>query len=81
MDKRCNGQQTRSLTSQFRDSTYRALTLLRRKAKQQQIAGKLCSQTVVFTGRVKHKRVSPFITFQQGTKVFTNMLYTVIISI
>uniref|UniRef100_A0A8C1CUS9 StAR related lipid transfer domain containing 8 n=1 Tax=Cyprinus carpio carpio TaxID=630221 RepID=A0A8C1CUS9_CYPCA len=38
MDKSCNGQQARSLTSQFRESTYRALTLLRRKAKQRQIA-------------------------------------------
>ncbi|XP_051527631.1 stAR-related lipid transfer protein 8 isoform X2 [Myxocyprinus asiaticus] len=38
MDKSSNGQHTRSLTSQFRDSTYRALTLLRRKAKQRQIA-------------------------------------------
>ncbi|XP_051544730.1 stAR-related lipid transfer protein 13-like isoform X1 [Myxocyprinus asiaticus] len=38
MDKSCNGQHTRSLTSQFRESTYRALTLLRRKAKQRQIA-------------------------------------------
>ncbi|XP_051961316.1 stAR-related lipid transfer protein 8 isoform X2 [Xyrauchen texanus] len=38
MAKSSNGQHTRSLTSQFRESTYRALTLLRRKAKQHQIA-------------------------------------------
>ncbi|XP_016084692.1 stAR-related lipid transfer protein 13-like [Sinocyclocheilus grahami] len=38
MDKGSSDQQTRSLTSQFRESTYRALTLLRRKAKQRQIA-------------------------------------------
>nr|AAI33139.1 Si:ch211-124k10.2 protein [Danio rerio] len=38
MDKNCNGQQSRSLTSQLRESTFRALTLLRRKAKQRQFA-------------------------------------------
>lgn len=52
MDKSCNGQQTRSLTSQFRESTYRALTLLRRKAKQRQIAGKLCREAIVFAENV-----------------------------
>lgn len=48
MDKSRNGQHARSLTSQFRESTYRALTLLRRKAKQRQIAGKLYRKSFIF---------------------------------
>lgn len=71
MDKSCNGQQARSLTSQFRESTYRALTLLRRKAKQRQIASKLyrkCIYFFFFKGKLDFLKASGETATSQSVK-------------
>lgn len=78
MDKSCNGQQAKGLTTQFRESTYRALSLLRRKAKRRQIAGKpadkrLFSRGLYFlraSGQAAARNYYNVNLSEQGSQVF-----------